>query len=172
MKTFQFKSHNVKKGLIFGFSYLVIVFAIFSLIYGGINGMADAVNNFGSAKVLGFFVAIIVIGPFVVILQLINPKIEVHIDHQHVLIKQKKKPDQDIPLGDIYSMKINHALVNQLQLFDQQGQLIITIHPQQDMQIIYGIATEIAQHKSFTQQKGSKKIFGNPVETMSYIRKL
>jgi len=122
--------------------------------------------------VLGFFVAIIVIGPFVVILQLINPKIEVHIDHQHVLIKQKKKPDQYIPLGDIYSMKINHALVNQLQLFDQQGQLIITIHPQQDMQIIYGIATEIAQHKSFTQQKGSKKIFGNPVETMSYTRKL
>ncbi|WP_343565822.1 hypothetical protein [Sphingobacterium sp.] len=172
MKIFQFKSHNVKKGLIFGFSYLIIVFIIFSLIYGGINGMADAVNNFGSAKLLGFLVAIIVIGPFVIILQLINPKIEVYIDSQHMLIKQKKKPDQDIPLDDIYNMKINHALVNQLQIFDQQGQLIITIHPQQDMQIIYGIAAEIAQHRSFTQEKGSRKIFGNPIETMSYTRKL
>lgn len=172
MKTFQFKSHNVKKGLIFGFSYLIIVFIIFSLIYGGINGMADAVNNFGSAKALGFLVAILVIGPFVVILQLINPKIEVHIGSQHMLIKQKKKPDQEIPLEDIYSMKINHSLVNQLQIFDQQGQLIITIHPQQDMQIIYGIAAEIAQHTFFTQEKGSRKIFGNPIETMSYTRKL
>jgi hypothetical protein len=171
MKTFQFKSHHVKKGLIFGFSYLIIVFTIFYLIYGGINGMTDAVNNFGSAKALGFLVAIIVIGPFVVILQLINPKIEVLIDHQHILIKQQKKPDQDILLDDIYSMKINHSLVNQLQLFDQQGQLLITIHPQQDMQIIYGIAAEIAQHKSFIKQKGSKKIFGNPIETMSYTRK-
>lgn len=172
MKTFQFKSHNVKKGLIFGFSYLIIVFTIFSLIYGGINRMADAVNDFGSAKGLGFLVAIIVIGPFVVILQIINPKIEVHIDSQHILIKQKRKPDQDILLEDIYSMKINHSLVNQLQLFDRQGQLIITIHPQQDMQIIYGIAAEIAQQRSFIQQKGSKKIFGNPIETMSYTRKL
>lgn len=172
MKTLQFKSHNVKKGLIFGFSYLIIVFTIFSLIYGGINRMADAVNDFGSAKGLGFLVAIIVIGPFVVILQIINPKIEVHIDSQHILIKQKRKPDQDILLEDIYSMKINHSLVNQLQLFDRQGQLIITIHPQQDMQIIYGIAAEIAQQRSFVQQKGSKKIFGNPIETMSYTRKL
>lgn len=172
MKTFQFKSHNVKKGLIFGFSYLIIVFIIFSVIYGGINGMADAVNNFGSAKALGFLVAILVIGPFVVILQLINPKIEVHIGSQHMLIKQKKKPDQEIPLEDIYSMKINHSLVNQLQIFDKQGQLIITIHPQQDMQIIYGIAAEIAQHTFFTQEKGSRKIFGNPIETMSYTRKL
>ena len=172
MKTFQFKSHNVKKGLIFGFSYLIIVFTIFRLIYGGINLMADAVNDFGSAKGLGFLVAIIVIGPFVVILQIINPKIEVHIDSQHILIKQKRKPDQDILLEDIYSMKINHSLVNQLQLFDRQGQLIITIHPQQDMQIIYGIAAEIAQQRSFIQQKGSKKVFGNPIETMSYTRKL
>ena len=171
MKTFQFKSHNVKRGIIFGFTYLIIVFIIFSIIYGGINGMADAVNNFGSAKALGFLVAIIIIGPFVVILQVINPKIEVLIDHQHMLIKQQKKPDQDILLDNIYSMKINHSLVNRLQLFDQQGQILITIHPQQDMQIIYGIATEIAQHKSFIQQKGSKKIFGNPVETISYTRK-
>ncbi|PUV25528.1 MULTISPECIES: hypothetical protein [Sphingobacterium] len=171
MKTFQFKSHNVKKGLIFGFAYLFIVFIIFSIIYGGINGMADAVNNFGSAKGLGFLVAIIVIGPFVMLLQIINPKIEVLIDRQHMIIKQHKKTALDIHLNDIYEMKINHSLVNQLQIFGQQAQLLAKIHPQHDTQVIYKIAAEIAQYEIFLQQKGQKKVFGNPVETISYTRK-
>lgn len=171
MKAFQFKSHNVKKGLIFGFVYLIIVFVIFSVIYGGINGMADAANNFGSAKGLGFLVAIIVIGPLVVILQLINPKIEVLIDQEHIVIRQRKKKDQQVLLKDIHEMTINQSLVNQLQVFGPEGQLLVKIHPQHDTQIIYQIANEIAGHNSFRKEKGTKKIFGNPVETVTYTRK-
>ena len=170
MKTFLFKSHNIKKGLIFGFAYLIIVFIIFSIIYGGFNGIADAVNNFGSAKGLGFLVAAIVIGPLVVLLQVINPKIEVLIDHQQLVIKQQKKKDLNILLKNIYEMKINHSLVNQLQIYGQQAQLLAKIHPQHDTQVIYKIAAEIAQHEIFLQQKGQKKIFGNSVETISYTR--
>lgn len=171
MKAFQFKSHNVKKGLIFGFVYLIIVFVIFSVIYGGINGMADAANNFGSAKGLGFLVAIIVIGPLVVILQLINPKIEVLIDQEQIVIRQRKKMDQQVLLKDIHEMTINQSLVNQLQVFGPGGQPLVKIHPQHDTQIIYQIANEIAGHNSFRQEKGTKKIFGNPVETVTYTRK-
>lgn len=171
MKAFQFKSHNFKKGLIFGFVYLIIVFVIFSVIYGGINGMADAANNFGSAKGLGFLVAIIVIGPLVVILQLINPKIEVLIDQEQIVIRQRKKMDQQVLLKDIHEMTINQSLVNQLQFFGPEGQLLVKIHPQHDTQIIYQIANEIAGHYSFRQEKGTKKIFGNPVETVTYTRK-
>ncbi len=167
MKTFQFKSHQVKKGLIFGLIYLVVVFILCYMIFGGINGMADAANNFGSAKGLGILVAVVIIGPLVVILQLINPKIEVQVDSANLSIRQPKKEDSIIPLKEIYIMEINHALVNQLQLFDQNRQLLATIHPQN---VIFSIASAIAQQGRFVKTKGNKKIFGNPVETISYSR--
>jgi len=170
MNTFQFKSHNVKKGLIFGFGYLIAVFILFCLIFGGINGLADAVNNFGSAKGLGILVAVVVIGPLIIILQFINPKIEIQVDSDKLSIKQLKKDDKIIPLKVIHVMEINHSLVNQLQLFDKNRQLLTTIHPQNDMNVIFAIADAIAQHGGFEQKKGNKKIFGNPVETISYSR--
>jgi hypothetical protein len=170
MNTFQFKSHNVKKGLIFGFGYLIIVFILCFLIFGGINGLADAVNNFGSAKGLGILVAVVVIGPLIILLQIINPKIEIQVDNDNLAIKQSKKDDKIIPLAAIHSMEINHSLVNQLQLFDQHRKLLTTIHPQNDMNVIFSIAHVIAQHGGFTKKKGTKKIFGNPVETISYAR--
>ncbi len=170
MKTFQFKSHQVKKGLIFGLIYLVVVFILCYMIFGGINGMADAANNFGSAKGLGILVAVVIIGPLVVILQLINPKIEVQVDSANLSIRQPKKEDSIIPLKEIYIMEINHALVNQLQLFDQNRQLLATIHPQNDTNVIFSIASAIAQQGRFVKTKGNKKIFGNPGETISYSR--
>lgn len=94
MNTFQFKSHNVKKGLIFGFGYLIVVFILCCLIFGGINGLADAVNNFGSAKGLGILVAVVVIGPLVILLQFINPKIEIQVDKNNLSIKQPRKEDR------------------------------------------------------------------------------
>ncbi|MGF7027168.1 MULTISPECIES: hypothetical protein [Sphingobacterium] len=170
MNTFQFKSHNVKKGLIFGFGYLIVVFILCCLIFGGINVLADAVNNFGSAKGLGILVAVVVIGPLVILLQFINPKIEIQVDKNNLSIKQPKKEDKIIPFEVIHSMEINHSLVNQLQLFDHNGKLLTTIHPQNDMNVIFSIANIIAQHGGFTQKRGTKKIFGNPVETISYFR--
>ncbi|MGJ1224232.1 hypothetical protein [Sphingobacterium siyangense] len=170
MNTFQFKSHNVKKGLIFGFGYLIVVFILCCLIFGGINGLADAVNNFGSAKGLGILVAVVVIGPLLILLQFINPKIEIQVDKNNLSIKQPRKEDKIIPLEVIHSMEINRSLVNQLQLFDQNGKLLTTIHPQNDMNVIFSIANIIAQNGGFTQKKGTKKIFGNPVETISYFR--
>lgn len=170
MNTFQFKSHNVKKGLIFGFGYLIVVFILFCLIFGGINGLADAVNNFGSAKGLGILVAVVVIGPLVILLQFINPKIEIQVDKDKLSIKQPKKGDKVILLNVIDKMEINHSLVNQLQLFSKNGQLLTTIHPQNDMNVIFAIAEAIAQHSRFIQKKGNKKIFGNSVETISYSR--
>ncbi len=170
MKTFQFKSHQVKKGLIFGFGYLIVVFILCCLIFGGINGLADAVNNFGSAKGLGILVAVIVIGPLIILLQFINPKIEIQVDKDKLSIKQPKKEDKVILLAVIDRMEINHALVNQLQLFDNNGQLLTSIHPQNDMNVIFAVADAIAQHGGFIQKKGNKKIFGNPVETISYSR--
>ncbi|WP_313492306.1 hypothetical protein [Sphingobacterium multivorum] len=140
------------------------------MIFGGINGMADAANNFGSAKGLGILVAVVIIGPLVVILQLINPKIEVQVDSANLSIRQPKKEDSIIPLKEIYIMEINHALVNQLQLFDQNRQLLATIHPQNDTNVIFSIASAIAQQGRFVKTKGNKKIFGNPVETISYSR--
>lgn len=171
MKTFQFKSHHVKRGLILSFTYMLVVFAIFYLIYGGIDGMADAANNFGSAKGLGLLVAVLIIGPLVLLLQFISPKIEVQINKDDLLLKQPGKPDKNIPLADIHMIKINHALVNQLQLFDHNSQLIASIHPQNDGEIIYKIADEIAKCGLFAKQKGSKKLFGNKVETQLYTRK-
>lgn len=171
MNTFQFKSHQVKKGLIFGFGYLIIVFMLFCLVFGGINGLADAVNNFGSAKGLGILVAVVVIGPLIILLQFINPKIEIQVDKEKLSIKQPKQEDKIILLNVIDKMEINHSLVNQLQLFDKNGQLLTTIHPQNDMNVIFAIADAVAQYGGFIQKKGNKKIFGNPVETVSYSRR-
>lgn len=170
MKTFQFKSHNVKKGLMFGLGYLAVVFVLLYVFFGGINGLADAANNFGSAKGLGILVAVVVIGPLIILSQFINPKIDIQVDSKNLSIKNSKKDPKTIPLATIHSMEINQTLVNQLQIFDQNKQLLATIHPQTDTNVIFSIASTIAQHGEFVATKGNKKIFGNAVPTVSYLR--
>jgi len=170
MRTFQFKSHNIKKGLIFGFGYLIVVFLVLCIVFDGVNGLADTINNFGSAKGLGLLVAVVVIGPLVILLQYINPKVDILIDNDYLHIRQAKRNDQIIALAVIDRMEINQKLVNQLQLFDQNKQLLANIHPQSDTTVIFLIANAISQQEKLKQSKGNKKIFGNTIETVSYYR--
>jgi len=170
MRTFQFKSHNIKKGLIFGFGYLIVVFLVLCIVFDGVNGLADTINNFGSAKGLGLLVAVVVIGPLVILLQYINPKVDILIDNDYLHIRQAKRNDQIIALAVIDRMEINQKLVNQLQLFDQNKQLLANIHPQSDTTVIFLIANAISQQEKLKHSKGNKKIFGNTIETVSYYR--
>ena len=115
-------------------------------------------------------VAVVVIGPLIILLQFINPKIDIQVDSKNLSIKNSKKDFKTIPLATIHSMEINQTLVNQLQIFDQNKQLLATIHPQTDTIVIFSIASTIAQKGEFVATKGNKKIFGNVVPTVSYLR--
>ncbi len=172
MKTFQFKQYNTQKAVIVAVLYLLLVFFLAYLLLGGINGMADTVNNMGSAKGAGFVVGIVVIVPLFVLLRILNPAVAVDIDERKMTVRQKGKQDMMIHFNAIDRLELNVKNVNRLDIYDKQNNLLVYLQPNSQPQILQPIINDIIKATGFHVVRGSRKIMGNKIDTLLYSNRV
>lgn len=170
MKTFQFKLNDKKKGVILAITYLAVAFTICYFLFGGITGMVDKVNSFGSAKAAGLIVGIIILGPFFILLRLVQPKVSVDIDTQKMTVAQTGKELLVVPLSAIDRMELNTANFNTLRIYDKQNNLLVHLQAAQHVNPLKQIIEELS-NDGFVKNKGSRTFFNAEIETLISKRK-
>lgn len=168
-KRFEFKQNDLKRGVPFAIIYMIAVFIFCYIKFGGIFGMADAVDNIGSAKASGFFIGLAVLAPFFIILTMLMPKIAVEVFDDRLVFFNNKKENKTISFNDISKIQINVSNLNQMDFFDLHGSMFIKIQPQNKPEILKGIITEIGKQAKMTKQVGTKNYFGKNIETITYL---
>lgn len=168
-KRFEFKQNDLKRGVPFAIIYMVAVFIFCYIKFGGIFGMADAVDNIGSAKASGFLIGLAVLAPFFIILTMLMPKIAVEVFDDKLVFFDNKKENKTISFNDISKIQINVSNLNQMDFFDLHGSVFIKIQPQNKPEILEGIITEIGKQAKMTKQVGTKNYFGKNIETITYL---
>jgi len=170
MKTFEFKQHQVKKALLIGIPYLAAVFFLCYFLFGGINGMADKVNNMGSFRG-AFVIGVVILIPLFLILKIAHPKIRVDIDSEKITVKQKGKSDLQIPLNSIGKIDMNIAVINRINLYSKEGQLITFFHDTNNPETSKLIFNEIERNLNFDCTSGNKIFFNTTIETKVCMEK-
>lgn len=168
-KRFEFKQNDLKRGVPFAIIYMVAVFIFCYIKFGGIFGMADAVDNIGSAKASGFLIGLAVLAPFFIILTMLMPKIAVEVFDDKLVFFNNKKENKTISFNDISKIQINVSNLNQMDFIDLHGSVFNKIQPQNKPEILKGIITEIRKQSKMTKQVGTKNYFGKNIETITYL---
>jgi len=169
-KTLEFKQNDLKRNIPFAIIYCITVFVICYSYFGGLIGMANALNHLGSAKAAGLLVGLAILAPFFIILRLIMPKVKIDFFSEKIIItnKQTKK---EIAYQEIHAMQLNITNFNRLDILGQRNEILFHIQPQNQPEILAQIIGEIAKHVAFVKQQGSKKYFTTNVPTAIYVRK-
>ncbi|WP_129021955.1 hypothetical protein [Edaphocola flava] len=171
LKKIEFKQNDLKRGIPLAVIYFVAVFTICYLIFGGIIGMADAVNNFGSAKGVGLLVGLGFLAPFFVLRHFVMPKNTIEFYPDKITIYKNKKEETVIYYSNIAAMQLNVSNMNQLDIMDGQQNILYHIQPQNKLQVLEETVSEISKYIDLQKQKGSKRYFGKSIETCTYIRR-
>jgi len=170
MKTYQYLEVNPGKGIAFALIYMVIVVLIASFVFGGFFELANAVDNFGSAKFVGFLTGIIVIAPVFLLIRLVYPKVHIVTDGSQLTISRKKQQDRIIPFTDIFIVALNAQRMNTLTLYGRSGEVLISILPFNNHPILKQIAEDIISGGTFQKTVESKKLFNTSYEAITYRR--
>lgn len=168
MKKIQFKQNDLKRGIPFATIYLSLVFTVCYVKFGGMLGMADAVDNIGSAKGAGILIGLAVLAPFFIILMLLMPKISVEIFQDKVTITKGKKNPKVMFYNELSRLQVNVTNLNQLEFIGNNNSILCQIQPQNKPEAIGEIISEISKHVELTKQTGSKNYFGKSFETTTY----
>ncbi|MFW2136646.1 hypothetical protein ACK2M7_10270 [Chryseobacterium sp. TY4] len=167
MKTYNFRQNPGAKTITFAIVYFIVVFSICYFVFGGIDGMADKVNNLG-AKAAGLLVGILILGPFIILLTFVSPKLKVELGQDFLSIKTGKK-QQNISFSEIGSMVINDKKLNTLKIFDRNGNLISSFSSQNDPDALLEIAANISKF-GFSKENTVLQFFGKEFDRITYIR--
>lgn len=170
MKIFEFKQNDLKRGVPFAVIYLTAVVLGCYFYFGGFLGMANALEGFKSGKALGLLVGLCVLGPFIVILTMLMPKVKVEVSSNAITISSNKD-QKHFTYTEIYALRLNMTNLNRLDILDQHNQVLAHIQPQSKPEVLNQIIAELANQMAFTKQTGSKSYFGTTVETALYIKK-
>lgn len=168
-KRFEFKQNDLKRGVPFAIVYLVAVFIFCYVKFDGILGMANAVDNIGSAKAAGFLIGLAVLAPFFILLTMLMPKITVEIFEDKLIILNGKKGNKIMYFSDISKIQLHVSNLNQMDFIDKRGSVFIKIQPQNKPEILDGIIAEMQKQVKITRQTGSKNYFGKTIETKTYL---
>lgn len=167
MKIYNFRQNPGVKAIIFAIVYLAAAFSICYFAFGGIDGMADKVNNLG-AKAAGLLVGILILGPFIILLKFVSPKLKVEVGQDFLSIKTGKK-QQNISFSEIGSMVINDKKLNTLKIFDRNGNLISSFSSQNDPDALLEIAADISKF-GFNKENTILQLFGKEFHRITYTR--
>ncbi len=167
MKTYNFRQNPGVKAMIFAIVYFAVVFSICYFTFGGIDGMADKVNNLG-AKAAGLLVGILILGPFIILLTFVSPKLKVELGQDFLSIKTGKK-QQNISFSEIGSMIVNDKKLNTLKIFDRNRNLISSFSSQNDPDALLEIAANISKF-GFNKENTVLQFFGNKFDRITYTR--
>ncbi|WP_300670088.1 hypothetical protein [Soonwooa sp.] len=168
MKTYNFRQNPGAKAVIFAIVYFAVVFSICYFAFGGINGMADKVNNVGSGKIVGVVVGFAFLAPFIILLQYVSPKIKVELGQDFLSIKTGSK-QQNVSFAEIGTMILNDKKINTLKLLDRSGNLISDMSCQSSPTALSDIATEISK-SGFNKEKSTLNFFGKDFDRITYRR--
>lgn len=171
MKTFEFKQNDLKRSVPIAIIYFVLVIVACYLKFGGLFGMANALDNFGSTKLAAIVVALAVLVPFIIILSVIMPKVKVELSSNNLTISDKNN-QKVIFYNEIFALQLNMSSLNRLDILGRQNDILGFIQPQNNPEILAQVISEISNHVMFTKQKGSKKYFNRSIETTLYSRKV
>lgn len=171
MEKIEFKQNDLKRGVPFAIGYLVLVFGFCFFKFGGIIGMADAVDNLGSAKGAAFLIGLAILIPFFIILNVIMPKVSMELHSDKIIVTTNKKEQKVINYNDISKLQLHISNLNRLDVLDNQQNILYHLQPQNKPEILNKIISEISKHIEFTKQVGNKSYFGKNVEATIYYRK-
>lgn len=171
LKKIEFKQNDLKRGIPLAVIYFVMVFTICYLIFGGIIGMADAVNNFGSAKGIGLLVGLGFLAPFFVLQQVVMPRNTIAFYPDKIAVYKNKKEEAVIYYSNIAAMQLNVRNINRLDIIDGQQNILYYIQPQSKPQVLEETVSEISKYIDLERQRGSKRYFGKNIETSTYTRR-
>lgn len=170
MKTFQFIQINQRKGLILGGIYLFAVFMLCYFLFGGLIGMADKVNNIGSARGAGLLVGGAVLVPFFILWRWTQPRVSLSVDKGYIHIQQSGQAEHTYAVAAIDKIEINLKAINRLDVYDAQGNLLFYLHPMNRPEILKDVVRELDLKASFRKEARQKKYFNTQVETTTYKR--
>lgn len=167
MKIYTFRQNPGAKAVIFSIIYFGAVFSICYFFFGGINGMADKVNNLG-AKASGLLIGVVFLAPFIVLLKYTSPKMQVELGQDFLSLKTGSK-QQNISFAEIGSMILNDKKLNTLKILDRSGNLISDFSSQTNPDALLEIAAEISK-SGFNKEKSVLKLLGKEFDKITYKR--
>ncbi len=170
MKTYQYSEINPVKGILFALAYLAVATVITLYISGGVDHLADTVNNFESIKGLGFLAGIIYIVPIFFLIKFIYPKVTISTDKNQLTITRKRQPGISIAYNDITSAVLKADKINTLTLYGKANEILFKVHPFNNPQILKEIVRDIITQGVFKQTMEQKKLFKETYEVISYKR--
>lgn len=171
MEKIEFKQNDIKRGVPFAIGYLILAFGFCFFKFGGIIGMADAVDNLGSSKGAAFLIGLAILIPFFIILNVIMPKVSIELHSDKIIITSNKKQQNVINYNDVSKLQLHISNLNRLDIVDKQQNILYHIQPQNNPEILNKIISEISKHIDFTKQVGNKSYFGKNIEAVIYYRK-
>lgn len=171
MKSYEYLEQNATKTTIFIILYLGVWIVGASLYFGGFGRLADAINNFGSAKGIGLLVGVLVIVPIFFIMRFVYAKVIVQIDQEKVVVRYKDNVRQTFDLSTIDSMVTNEKRPNTLHFYNQSKVLIFALVPIANQgEIIEEIPEYIATLIPFKRTSREQKFFTTTYRSYIYRR--
>lgn len=170
MKTYNYLEVNPGKGIGFAFAYIALIVIILSFVFGGFLGLANAVNNFGSSKGLGFLVGIACIGPIFFLMRFIYPKINIDAKETSLIVRKKNQPDLQINYNEIYGLALNAQRLNTLTLYGKSNEILLHIQPFNNHQLMPELVKDVTANSNFKKSITKKKLLNTTYDMIFYQR--
>ncbi|WP_231424654.1 hypothetical protein [Pedobacter sp. Leaf250] len=170
MKNYQYLEINPAKGIGFAIGYIAILVIILSFIFGGFLGLADAVNNFGSSKALGFLAGLVCLAPIFFLMKFIYPKININATENQLMITRKNQADLMLNYNEIYALALNAQRLNTLTIYGKSNEILFHIQPFSNHQIMPELVKTIIQGSTFRKTVTKRKLFNTTYDMIVYQR--
>ncbi len=170
MKTYNYLEVNAGKGIGFALAYVALIVIILSFVFGGFLGLADAVNNFGSSKGLGFLVGFLCIAPIFFLMKFIYPKINLTTNDKYVLVNRKNQPDLVINYDQINAIALNAQRLNTLTIYGQSNEVLFHIQPFNNHHFMAELVKDITAKNSYKKSVTQKRMLNTNYDMVVYQR--
>ncbi|RZK21475.1 MAG: hypothetical protein EOO86_00930 [Pedobacter sp.] len=170
MKNYTYLEVNAAKGIGFALAYVALIIIILSFAFGGFLGLADAVNNFGSSKGLGFLVGIVCIAPIFFLMKFIYPKINLTTNDKYLLVNRKNQPDLVINYDQINAIALNAQRLNTLTIYGQSNEVLFHIQPFNNHHLMAELVKDITAKNSYKKSVTQKRMLNTSYDMVVYQR--
>ena len=168
MKTYHYLEVNAAKGIVFALTYIALIVIILSFAFGGFSGLADAINNFGSSKGLGFLAGIICIAPIFFMLRFIYPKINISTNDTYLLVNRKNQTDSIISYDEINAIVLNANRLNTMTIYGKSKEILFHIQPFNNHHFMPELVKVITAKNSYQKTVTPKRMLNTAYDMVVY----
>lgn len=172
MSIFNYKEQKPWRGILFLTPYLIIWIVIGTIYFGGFHKFLRQLLSWEDNMYYSIGIAIAIVVLYLLILFKLNCPSTLNIGANSILIKQRSKPDVNIPFSSISTVKVNTPDLNSLAIIDNMNKTLFTVYLNRSIrQLLYDMADEIATHIEFNKETREKAIQQERFNTIIYKRK-